>query len=123
MNSSQVMPQRHLGPRSKNVYSIKSQISNGSKLYNMHGPWRPTVNEAVLAFVEKLRKKRHENWGIEFPFVALRATIQEQIGSNLRSDPDGVPYRHAFGLDATIAPLLIAQGLTISSNRVTNDLP
>jgi len=111
------MPQRHLGPRSKNIYSVKSGILNDAgKLYNMHGPWRPTVNEAVLAFVEMVKNKGRESWSIQRPFVALRATIQEQLGSNLRSDPSGVPYRHAFGLDATISPLLIAQGLNLSSD-------
>ena len=81
--------------------------------YHVGGPWRPTVKDAVTAFVEQLKRKGHDLCVFQFPFVGVRATVQEQIETKVRSDGKGILYRVGTEFNQQIPPLLIAQGLNV----------
>jgi hypothetical protein len=105
-----------MGPRSKNIYSIRAVVQGKQRDRQVGGPWRPTLNEAVLAFVDSLKKKGQANRILKRPMVARRATIEEQLGKNLPTDRNGISYRYDFSLDSGVASLLAAQGMTIGGH-------
>lgn len=106
-----------MGARSKNTYSVRATVQGQFRDRQIGGPWRETLNEAVLSFVEKLKKQGQADRILKYPMVARRATIEDQIGHSLPIDGNGVIYRRDLSLQAGISSLLIAQGLNLPENQ------
>ena len=106
-----------MGPRSKNTFSIRATVQGQHRDRQVGGPWRETLNEAVLSFVDFLRRKGQADRILKYPMVARRATIEDQIGHNLPIDGNGVIYRRDLSLQSGISSLLIAQGLNLPENQ------
>jgi hypothetical protein len=102
---------------SKNLYSVRASIQGRKRDRQVGGPWKPTFNEAIMAFVEKMKRKGQEGIVLKNPMVARRATIEDQLEQHLPTDGNGIPYRRDFSLDSGVVSLLTAQGLTIQDGQ------
>jgi hypothetical protein len=106
-----------MGAKSKNTYSVRATVQGQHRDRQVGGPWRATLDEAILSFIEMLRKKGQADRVLKYPMVARRATIEDQIGHTLPTDASGVTYRRDLILQAGISSLLIAQGMNLPESQ------
>lgn len=57
---------------SKNIFSVKSTLYPKGRAREVDGPWKPTVEEAVTAYVAKIKRQGLEQKLVFRPFLVER---------------------------------------------------
>lgn len=77
---------------SKNTFSVKATMYPKQRRKDIDGPWKPTIEDAVKAFAESLKKKDLDTSLVFRAFVAERcseaeAPAQDNRGNYYKSNP------------------------------------
>jgi hypothetical protein len=92
----------------KSIYSIKSTMRPLGRDKVTDGPWKPTFDAAVGAFVEMLKKKGVDTLSVRDPFVAVRC----EDDGGCAKDARGNCYKGDPNLDKTLSEMLAKEGIS-----------